>query len=126
DLNNELVVHSGLLNLLEKKDTRVFPLYGSDIHPDGFGKIFLNSASNRAYLYISGVPVPPEDARYQLWLINSDNISPIGLFYPKNGTGYFYFTLPDIKSNNIRFLLTEEPTGGSGRPGKKIFLTSSN
>lgn len=127
ELNTGLAVNNNLLSLLEKKDTRVFRLSGSDIHPDGYGRVYINNSSSKAYLYLAGIPTAPEGSKYQLWIINSGTVFPIGLFNPTGGSGYFYFTFPQINTrSNLLFLLTEEPERGSDKPGKRIYLTSSD
>ncbi len=124
-LNSDMAVNSGLLSLLQKKDTKVYLLAGSETYPDGFGRIYLNYSTSRAYLYLSGLPVPSVGKKYQLWFMNSGGTFPIGLFTPKTDEGYFYFTMPKLgRETGRRFLLTEEPEEGSVTPGRKIYLRS--
>jgi anti-sigma-K factor RskA len=125
DLNSELIMHNGLLTLLEKRDLRILHLSGSEMYPDVFGKIYVHNSSNRAYIYLSGIPVLKGESIYQLWIINGSNIHPAGSFNPKSNSDYYFFTFPRIDINrNTRILLTEEPLGGSKKPGRKVFLTN--
>jgi hypothetical protein len=125
EMNSELIMHNGLLTLLEKKDLRILPLSGTEMYPDGFGKIYVHNSSNRAYLYMSGIPVLRGEGTYQLWITNGTAVYPAGTFNPKVSSDYYYFTFPRMEtSRNLRILLTEEPEGGSKKPGKKIYLTS--
>jgi anti-sigma-K factor RskA len=125
ELNSELIIHNGLLTLLEKKDIRILPLSGSEMYPDGYGKVYVHSSSNRAYLYLSGIPALRSESTYQLWLMNGTNVYPAGTFNPKSSSDYYYFTFPRIDvSKNIRIMLTEEPAGGSKKPGRKVYLTN--
>jgi anti-sigma-K factor RskA len=125
ELNNELIVHNGLLTLLEKRDTKIFSLTGSEVYPDGFGKVYVNNSSNRAYLYVSGVPGASEGRAYQLWIINSGTVIPAGIFNPKSNSGFFFFSFPRLDyTRNIRYLVTEEPEGGSAKPGRRVYLSN--
>jgi anti-sigma-K factor RskA len=125
ELNSELIIHNGLLTLLEKKDIRILPLSGSEMYPDGYGKVYVHNSSNRAYLYLSGIPTLNGESAYQLWLMNGSNIYPAGTFNPTSNSDYYYFTFPRIDiTKNTRIMLTEEPLGGSKKPGRKVYLTN--
>jgi hypothetical protein len=127
DLNAELVANNGLLSLLEKKDTRIFTLSGSEMYPDGYGKVFLNSTSNRGYIYLNGIPALSEDNIYQLWINNSGTFILAASFEPKKGENYLSFSYSRAEDEkNLKFLLTEEPSGGSRKPGRRIYLVSQD
>jgi len=125
ELNTESLKYDGLLNMLSKRDTRVYSLSGSEIYPDAFGRLYVNRSSGKAYLHVSGLPEVKDGSAYQLWLITSGTSYPLGIFSPENDSEYFYLNLPKIDySNNIRVILTEEPASGSKQPGRRIFLTN--
>jgi hypothetical protein len=125
ELNSELIIHNGLLTLLEKKDIRILPLSGSEMYPDGFGKIYVHNSSNRAYLFLSGIPPLRGESVYQLWIMNGTTAYPAGSFNPKSNSDYYFFTFPRIEiTRSTRIIFTEEPEGGSKKPGRKVYLTN--
>ena len=60
---------------------------------------------------------------YQLWANISGELSSISIFNPAGSAADYWINLPDISGKkNVKFFITEEPDGGSKKPGNDLVL----
>jgi|GEM_PF-693042 len=114
-----------LQKILAERDTKIINLSSSG--NSGYGKLIINLDQSRGYLQLGGMPEPNAGNSYQLWInTGRNNYISLGLFNSSGAVDYYPVDLPEISNpNEIKILLTEEPSPGSEKPGRKVHLTGS-
>jgi anti-sigma-K factor RskA len=65
-------------------------------------------------LLASNLPVLPLDLTYQLWLVEGDQMTPVGTFRPlSDGTARLVIDDPELANQAEKLVITVEPPGGS-------------
>ena len=90
--------------------TRTVPITGG-----GSATVGVSLAQDRAVLVASGMPQPPDDRTYQLWLIGPQGPRSAGLVSPESN-GYATHVASVEASGASAAALTVEPEGGSTQP----------
>ena len=119
--NQEKVELTGITTL---NNAQTINLNATDIDSNNSGKIIYSLINKRGYLYLSYLPTLEENRAYQLWGNISGDFISLLVFRPSKNAEYYPFTLPDILTSDIEFIVVESSSSGFTRPGKKIYLQS--
>ncbi|MHB1687023.1 MAG: anti-sigma factor [Ignavibacteriaceae bacterium] len=126
NLSSSISANKELENLLQSKNVRVINLQGTPINPAGYGKLIIGFDNSKGFFQFSNMPLLSSDKSYQLWISMQGKFSSLGVFQNGEGSNYSSFALPEITNQaGTKFIVSEEPSNGSIRPGKRIFLTGS-
>ncbi len=124
ELSSKYANKQDIQKLLESPNVKIATLQSTQLARSGFGKIILEPGNGRGYLQMGNMPELPEGKAYQLWMNPAGLYISLGVFNASQGTEYFPFKSPVITEEKaIKFLITEEPSTGSKRPGNQVVLT---
>jgi hypothetical protein len=108
-------------DVLAAPDLVRYPLTGRDALPAATGQV-LWSRSRGLVFSASGLPAPPANSRYSLWLLTRTGPIGAGMFVPdSNGRATLAIT-PKVPMPLIGAMITLEPTGGSDKPSGEPLL----
>lgn len=108
-------------DVLAAPDLVRYPLAGRDALPAATGQV-LWSRSRGLVFSASGLPAPPANSSYSLWLLTRTGPIGAGTFVPdSNGRATLAIT-PKIPTPLIGAMITLEPRGGSDRPSGEPLL----
>ena len=100
-----------LAALLARPDTKVVPLTAVGSGAVG-GQVVVAPGANRVMLMSDDMPPTDEGRIYELWNVNATGVHNAGLFQPDKD-GKLRAALKVDLSTTSRFVVTEEPAGGS-------------
>ncbi|MGE4428428.1 MAG: anti-sigma factor [Solirubrobacteraceae bacterium] len=92
------------------------------VAPEGTARVVREDGALR--LEVSGMPVPREGRRYQVWRMVKGDPVPTPVLFDVDGRGRATATLPDVDGAEA-FAVTDEPPGGSPAPTGRIVLTAA-
>lgn len=109
--------YSDLLEVLRNDEIRKIPLGPQAIAPDAYAQVFWDTANDKAYVDIKGLPEPPEGKVYQVWSLTLDPLTPtsLGILDGDDINGSRIYAL-DNPNQSQAFGITLEPEGGSESP----------
>ena len=76
----------------------------------------LRGTGDQARLVISGLPAPPEDRVYQVWLRSDGELEPTDVLFMPNSRAAATVEVPADLRKVEEVLVTHEPMGGSQKP----------
>lgn len=111
-------------SLIESADVKIINLEGTEINPDGKGKVIISFTQNKGYLQLSDMPGLGEDKSYELWMqLPAGDYFSLGLFSPAGRVQYFPFKIPQSEARTAtHYIVTEESSTGASKPGSNVFL----
>lgn len=101
-----------LTEVLAAPDANVVTVEGED---GAVGQVVASAARGEAVFVVDGMPAPPSDHTYQLWLIGDEGITPAGLFEPDPSGRATHVLTGDIAGASV-VGVSVEPAGGSAQP----------
>lgn len=116
--------HRALIDFFNYKDITVTRLIGSEIYPEGSGKLLISFDEKEALLQVNNLPALQAEETYQLWLISKGRSYSLGTFIPAEGEKYIRIQeFPYLPKEEIElFRITNEPINGSELPQGQTFL----
>ncbi|MFT5890057.1 MAG: anti-sigma-K factor RskA [Dokdonia sp.] len=106
-----------LLDVLRDKDVIAVPLGAQAIAPEAYASIYWDKETEKAYVDVRGLPIPPKGKVYQLWSLTLDPLTPTSMAvldqYDTEGSQLFEIENPNASE---AFGITLEPEGGSASP----------
>lgn len=112
--------------MLQSPNVQIINLKGTNLNSSGYGKLIISPENGKGYIQLAQMPTLPDDKTFQLWISVSGNFMPLETFHASEKMEYYSFKMPSLPHGyDVSFLITEEPTGGSKTPGKKVYLTGN-
>jgi hypothetical protein len=108
-------------DVLAAPDLVRYPLEGRDSLASASGQM-LWSRSRGFVFSASGVPAPPRDATYQMWLLTRGGAVSAGTFVPDIGGRVTLADRPRVAPPMLGAIVTMEPKGGSDTPSGEPLL----
>jgi hypothetical protein len=108
-------------DVLAAPDLIRYPLQGRDALASASGQM-LWSRSRGFVFSASGVPAPPKDATYQMWLLIRGGAVSGGTFVPDSGGRVTIADVPKVPPPMLGAIVTMEPKGGSETPSGEPLL----
>jgi len=108
-------------DVLAAPDLIRYPLQGRDALASASGQM-LWSRSRGFVFSASGVPAPPQDATYQMWLLTRGGAVSGGTFVPDAGGRVTIADTPKVPPPMLGAIVTMEPKGGSETPSGEPLL----
>jgi hypothetical protein len=108
-------------DVLAAPDLIRYPLQGRDALAAASGQM-LWSRSRGFVFSASGVPAPPKDATYQMWLLIRGGAVSGGTFVPDSGGRVTIADTPQVPPPMLGAIVTIEPKGGSETPSGEPLL----
>lgn len=107
--------------------TAAFPLDDSDLSVSAAGVLFAEPEGREVYLVANGLPVLPQDQRYQVWLFTTEDelVSAGMLAVGNDGAVRELLQTPDPFADYVGVGLTAEPLSGSDTPTSALVLGGS-
>ena len=104
-----------------------YPLDDSDVGLSATGVVFGEPKGRDVYLVANGLPVLPQDKRYQVWLFTTqDTLVSAGLLETgSDGEVRALLQTPDPFADYVGVALTAEPAAGSNAPTSDLVLGGS-
>jgi hypothetical protein len=107
-----------VLSLLLKKDAKVVLLSGSGKYIGSYGKIILDSKTGEGFLALGYLPLPPQDTRYHVWLLEGKAVTHIDFkeipAFSQDAVTYTPLgKIPALKGKKEIFLVTVEKSGAT-------------
>lgn len=125
-LSGSIEKNQDLQNILDSENLKIITFSRTNWIQTGGGKLVISLDQSKGFIQFYQMPSPPQDKAYQLWVKISTIFIPLGIFNPILPIEYYPFDLPQLSSEpKTDFILTEEPVGGSDKPGRKVILTGS-
>ncbi|MCW3029646.1 MAG: hypothetical protein JWN81_2857, partial [Solirubrobacterales bacterium] len=87
----------------------------AEVHAPG-ATALLRLAHGQAQLTISGLPQPPRDRVYEVWLKRSGEPQPTDALFTVSSNGDATVGVPGVGKGVREVMVTSEPLGGSLRP----------
>ncbi|MFK7924622.1 MAG: anti-sigma factor [Bacteroidia bacterium] len=100
------------IEVLADANSRIIDLKGLDLAPNSKARVYWNTASNKVYFRMDGLPKLTEEQQYQLWAIIDGVPVDAGVLL---ADGSLELANP-ISGDAIAFAVTIEPKGGSTNP----------
>lgn len=100
------------LNAITSSQFKPVYLSGKDIAPSATARIFWNKQSKEVYLNSQGLPKPPPNKQYQLWVIADQGPVSLGVIKPDEAG----LVKMEATGKAQTFAITLEPMGGSNSP----------
>ncbi|MDE3198138.1 MAG: anti-sigma factor, partial [Acidobacteriota bacterium] len=113
-----------IASLVTSPQLRIVPLRGTERTPDAEGRVLI-SGNSRMVFVASGMPAPPPNRTYQLWIIRSGQpaIASAGTFAPgTDRRAILQLADASLLRNVTAFAVTDEPVGGSAQPTGQKWL----
>ena len=108
-------------DVLAAPDLIRYPLQGRDALASASGQM-LWSRSRGFVFSASGVPAPPRDSTYQMWLLTRGGAVSGGTFVPDSGGRVTLADTPKVPPPMLGAIVTMEPKGGSDTPSGEPLL----
>lgn len=108
-------------DVLAAPDLIRYPLQGRDALASASGQM-LWSRSRGFVFSASGVPAPPQNATYQMWLLTRGGAVSGGTFVPDSGGRVTLADTPRVPPPMLGAIVTMEPKGGSVTPSGEPLL----
>jgi anti-sigma-K factor RskA len=107
--------------------TTAYPLDDSDLPVSATGVVFAEPHGREVYLVANGLPVLPDDQRYQVWLFTAqDSLQSAGLVTTEpDGNLRALLQTPAPFTDYVGVALTAEPEEGSAVPTSDLVLGGS-
>jgi hypothetical protein len=107
--------------------TTAYPLDDSDLPVSAAGVLFAEPHGREVYLVANGLPVLPDDQRYQVWLFTTqDSLESAGLVTAEaDGDVRAFLETPAPFADYVGVALTAEPATGSTVPTSDLVLGGS-
>ena len=104
-----------------------YPLDDSDLPVEAAGVVFAEPTGRDMYLVANGMPVLPENQRYQVWLFTTANTQESAGLLPVGSNGDLRALLetPDPFAEYVGVGITAEPQTGSPVPTSDLVLGGS-
>ncbi len=104
-----------------------YPLDDSDLPVDAAGVVFAEPSGRDMYLVANGLPVLPENQRYQVWLFTTGNTQESAGLLSAEDDGDLRVLLetPDPFAEYVGVGITAEPQAGSSIPTSDLVLGGS-
>jgi len=126
DLSSQLAGSQEIQKLLQSKNVKIMNFSGTNLNSSGFGKIILNPETGKGYIQLNGMPQLPSNQAYQVWTIINKKFVSLAVINPADGINFYPIVLPEINDKvKLTFLVSEEPSTGSSKPSKNIYLTGT-
>lgn len=114
---DDLARQAEMVTLLALAEEPGVVLHGTEAAPLARGRLIPSPDGRGAALVVQGMPAPPPDRVYQLWLIRPDGRRDSGgLFTVDDGHAVLYVHAPTDVRNYAAVGITDEPSGGSASP----------
>jgi anti-sigma-K factor RskA len=108
-------------DVLAAPDLVRYSLVGRDALATAFGQMLWSRS--RGYVFsASGIPAPPQDETYQMWLLTRTGAISGGTFAPDANGRVTLVDSPKIPPMMLGAMVTIEPKGGSGTPSGEPML----
>lgn len=125
-LSSQLAGQQEMQKILLSKDVKIVNLIGTNLSSSSFGKFIINPDESKGYLQLNSMPQIPSGDAFQLWTIMNKKFVSIAVIMPVNGTDFYHISLPVLNTREkLTFLVSQEPSTGSAKPSKNIFLTGT-
>jgi len=127
DLKQQITESGNNSDQFDIKNSKIVDLKPAAHHEGESGKLILNFQSKKGYMQLEGMPPLNSDQAYQLWVISNSKVISLGVFNPaENNSSLYPLSIPKLdNTQNLNFVLTIEPSIGSGTPSRNVFLTGS-
>lgn len=123
DLNSKLETDLVINEFLTGEYLGIVNLSGTNLYPSGNGKLLIDFNSGESILLLNNLPAAPDQRDYQLWVNVGGEYYSLKVFNVYPGSNHFTFSMPPLTEQyETRFIVTEENSGGSESPGRRIFL----
>ncbi|MBI2965224.1 MAG: anti-sigma factor [Chloroflexi bacterium] len=125
-LKKTVNIQTKLMQVLNREGAASTWLAGQDEAANATAVLAANRSGEPAYLWVNGLPTPPDGKQYQLWLYYQGRIWSPGTFTvePADGSAWVELYLPLAVTYPVYAAVTVEPQGGSQRPTGPNVLTS--
>lgn len=108
-------------DVLAAPDLVRYSLVGRDALSTAYGQMLWSRS--RGYVFsASGIPAPPQDETYQMWLLTGAGAISGGTFAPDANGRVTLVDSPKIPPRMLGAMVTIEPKGGSGTPSGEPML----
>lgn len=127
-LSEEITEKEEMITLLATENLNLIPLTGMEMASESYGNLFWNSEQSNLLLFVSNLPIAPQDSTYQLWTLNTDRADTVGSFSitsARNSQFIRFDRLQEFEPDNTDFGITLEPRDGSDQPTGDMYLFSS-
>ena len=126
DLSSQLAGSQEIQKLLQSKNVMIVNFSGTNRNSSGFGRLILNPETGKGYLQLNGMPQLPANEAYQIWTIINKKFVSLAVINPADGINFYPIVIPEINDKiKLTFLVSEEPSTGSPKPSKNIYLTGT-
>lgn len=117
------VIADDPISLVDDSAT-AYPLDDSDLPVAATGVVFAEPQEREVYLVADGLPVLPQDQRYQVWLFTTDDQQQSAglLAVGAGGDVRAFLEAPAPFANYVGVALTAEPATGSAVPTSDLVL----
>ena len=115
------------ISALVNDPATAYPLDDSDLPVAATGVVFAEPKGREVYLVANGLPVLPDDQRYQVWLFTTDNTQESAGLLTVGADGDLRAVLqtPAPFADYVGVALTAEPQSGSAVPTSDMVLGGS-
>ena len=108
-------------DVLAAPDLVRYSLVGRDALASAFGQV-LWSRSRGFVFSASGLPAPPHDATYQIWLLTRTGAVSAGTFVPDSNGRVTLAATPKVPPSLLGAIVTMERQGGGDTPSGEPLL----
>jgi anti-sigma-K factor RskA len=124
--NDTAVIADGPIPLVDESAT-AYLLDDSDLPVSATGVVFAEPQGREVYLVANGLPVLPQDQRYQVWLFTTDDQQQSAglLAVGADGGVRAFLETPAPFAHYVGVALTAEPATGSSVPTSDLVLGGS-
>ncbi len=125
--NGAAVIADDPISALVVDSATAYPLDDSDLAVPATGVVFAEQQGREVYLVANGLPVLPQDQRYQVWLFTTDDQQQSAglLAVGADGDVRAFLQTPGPFANYVGVALTAEPATGSAVPTSELVLGGS-
>jgi anti-sigma-K factor RskA len=115
------------LYAMMSEQVTAYPLDDSDLSESAAGVVFAEPESREVYIVANGLPVLPQNQRYQVWLFTADDQQESAGLLTVGADGGLRAVLetPEPFADYVGVALTAEPLAGSDVPTSDLVLGGS-
>lgn len=115
-----------IFQIVRSPQVRIVELAGQRPAPGARGRVMLAAGENNAVFIAAGLPEPPPDRDYQLWMLRGTQPVDAGVVIQQIGDAFIhpFQLIPDVERLSA-FALTLEPKGGAPQPTGEMYLLGS-
>lgn len=114
EVNKKLAKTAGDMNIMTDRNYKMININGNEKSPGSRVLTFWNPSTNKVYIKIENLPIPPKNKQYQLWALKNGKPVDLGMMEVDPSDKSLH-SMKDIDDAQV-FAITLEPMGGSSSP----------